>query len=145
MAKFAVNGIDELAAELKQLGQLGNGELVSDMLEAGAEVVADEWRKGIQSTVKSKEDGGRGTGDMEKSVAPAKGIKKADGVSVKEIYPQGKDSKGVRNAEKAFILHYGKSGQAPTRFVDAAEEAAEDKAVSAMENVFNDYLEKEGF
>lgn len=142
MAKFAVNGIDELAAELKQLGQLGNGELVSDMLEAGAEVVSGEWKKGIRSAVKTN---GRSTGDMERSVAPAKGIKKVDDVSVKEIYPQGKDSKGVRNAEKAFILHYGKSGQAPTRFVDAVEDAAEDKAVEAMENVFNDYLEKEGF
>ena len=72
-------------------------------------------------------------------------LKKIGDVSAKEIYPQGKDRKGVRNAEKAFILHYGKSGQAPTRFVDAVEEAAEDKAVSAMENVFNNYLEKEGF
>lgn len=145
MAKFAVNGIDELAAELKQLGRLNNGELVSDMLEAGAEVVADEWRKGIQSTVKSKADGGRGTGDMEKSVKVKKGITEDGTCYEKLIYPSGKDSKGVRNAEKAFILHYGKSGQAPTRFVDAVEDAAEDKAVEAMENVFNDYLEKEGF
>lgn len=144
MAKFAVNGIDELAAELMEMGQLDNWELVSDMLEAGAEVVADEWKKGIKSAVKAN---GRSTGDMERSVAPAKGIKTTGGVSVKEIYPQGKDSKGVRNAEKAFILHYGKSkaNQPPTRFVDAVEDAAEDKAVSAMEDVFNNYLEKEGF
>ena len=142
MAKFAVNGIDELAAELMEMGQLDNGELVSDMLEAGAEVVSDEWKKGIRSAVKTN---GRSTGEMERSVAPAKGIKTVDGVSVKEIYPQGKDSKGVRNVEKAFILHYGKSGQAPTRFADAVEDAAEDKAVLAMEDVFNNYLEKEGF
>lgn len=145
MAKFSVNGIDSLAADLKRLGQLDNVELVSDMLEAGAEIVTDEWKKGIATAVKSKTDGGRSTGDMADSVAPTKGIKKSGDISAKEIYPQGKDRKGVRNAEKAFILHYGKSGQAPTRFVDAVEEAAEDKAVSAMENVFNDYLEKEGF
>ena len=142
MAKFAVNGIDELAAELMEMGQLDNGELVSEMLEAGAEVVADEWKKGIRSAVKAN---GRSTGDMERSVAPAKGIKTVNGVSAKEIYPQGKDSKGVRNAEKAFVLHYGKSGQVATRFVDAVEEAAEDKAVEVMEDVFNNYLEKEGF
>ena len=120
MAKFSVNGIDSLAADLKRLGQLDNEELVSDMLGAGAEVVAEEWIHGILEATKPD-------------------------VSAKEIYPQGKDRKGGRNAEKAFILHYGKSGQAPTRFVDAVEEAAEDKAVSAMENVFNNYLEKEGF
>ena len=123
MAKFSVNGIDSLAADLKRLGQLDNEELVSDMLD------------------------GRSTGDMASSVAPTKGIKKIGDVSAKEIYPQGKDRKGVRNAEKAFILHYGKSNadQPPTHFVDAVEESAEDKAVSAMENVFNNYLEKEGF
>lgn len=141
MAKFAANGVDELAAQLKELGQLGNGELVSDMLEAGAEVVTEEWKKGIRSTVRTK----RSTGELEKSVAPAKGIKTVGDVSSKEIYPQGKDSKGVRNAEKAFILHYGKSGQAGTRFVDAVENTADGKAVDAMEEVFNNYLQKEGF
>lgn len=142
MAKFSVNGIDSLAADLKRLGQLDNEKLVSDMLDAGAEVVADEWIHGILEATKPD---GRSTGDMARSVAPTKGIKKIGDVSAKEIYPQGKDRKGVRNAEKAFILHYGKSGQAPTRFVDAVEESAEDKAVSAMEDVFNNYLEKEGF
>lgn len=141
MAKLEVNGIDELAAQLSQLGQLGNGELVSDMLEAGAEVVTEEWKKGIRSTVKTN----RSTGEMENSVAPAKGIKTVGDVSSKFIYPQGKDSKGVRNAEKAFILHYGKSGQTATRFVDAVEDAAEGKAVDVMEEKFNNYLEKEGF
>ena len=147
MAKFAVTGIDDLAADLKRLGLLDNSELVSGMLEAGAEIVADEWKKGIESTVKSKAAGGRGTGEMKDSVRPAKGIKTIDGASAKDIYPQGKDSKGVRNAEKAFILHYGKSNanQPPTLFVDAVEDAAENKAISAMEDVFNNYLEKEGF
>lgn len=144
MAKFSVNGIDSLAADLKRLGQLDNEELVADMLDAGAEVVADEWIHGILEATKPD---GRSTGDMARSVAPTKGIKKIGDVSAKEIYPQGKDRKGVRNAEKAFILHYGKSkvNQPPTRFVDAVEEAAEDKTVSAMEDVFNNYLEKEGF
>lgn len=142
MAKFAMNGIDELAVELMEMGQLDNGELVSEMLEAGAEVVAEEWKKGIRSAVKAN---GRSTGDMERSVAPTKGIKKVGDISTKEIYPQGKDRKGVRNAEKAFILHYGKSGQVATRFVDAVEDAAEDKAVEVMEDVFNNYLEKESF
>lgn len=142
MAKFSVNGIDELAADLQRLGQLDNEELVADMLDAGAEVVADEWIHGILEATKPD---GRSTGDMASSVAPTKGIKKIGDVSAKEIYPHGKDRKGVRNAEKAFILHYGKSGQAPTRFVDAVEEDAKDETFTAMENVFNNYLEKEGF
>lgn len=142
MAKFSVSGIDGLAADLQRLGQLDNEELVSDMLDAGAEVVVDEWKKGIRSTVKAN---GRSTGEMEQSVSASMHIKKVNDISTKYISPSGRDNKGVRNEEKAFILHYGKSGQAPTRFVDAVEESAEDKAVSAMEDVFNNYLEKEGF
>lgn len=140
MADFAVSGIDELAAELKKLGQLDNDALVEDMLEAGADVVIDEWKKGIKSAVKTK----RSTGELEASVTTVKGIQKVDGVSAKTIYPGGKDSKGVRNAEKAFILHYGKSGQPATLFVDDVENKAEEKAAEAMEEIFNDFLEKEG-
>lgn len=142
MADFGVSGIDELAMELKKLGQLDNGDLVGEMLEVGADVVVEEWKNGVQKAVKNKRD--RSTGELLESITTNKGIQKLDDVSAKTIYPAGKDSKGVRNAEKAFILHYGKSGQAPTLFVDDAEAAAEDKAVDAMEQVFNDYLEKEG-
>lgn len=140
MADFSVSGIDELAAELKKLGQLDNDTLVEEMLEAGAEVVVDEWKKGIKSAVKTK----RSTGELEASVTTVKGIQKVNDVSAKTIYPAGKDSKGVRNAEKAFILHYGKSGQTATLFVDDVENKAEDKAADAMEKVFNNFLEKEG-
>lgn len=140
MADFSVSGIDELAAELKKLGQLDNDALVGDMLEAGAEVVVDEWKKGIKSAVKTK----RSTGELEASVTTVKGIQKINDASAKTIYPAGKDSKGVRNAEKAFILHYGKSGQPATLFVDDVENKAEDKAADAMEKIFNDFLEKEG-
>ena len=140
MADFSVNGIDELAAQLKKLGQLGNDALVEEMLEAGAEVVVDEWKKGIKSAVKTK----RSTGELEASVTTVKGIQKINDASAKTIYPAGKDSKGVRNAEKAFILHYGKSGQPATLFVDDVENKAEDKAADAMEKIFNDFLEKEG-
>lgn len=139
MAKLVMNGIDELAAELKKLGQLGNDALVEEMLEAGAEVVVDEWKKGIKSAVKTK----RSTGELEASVE-ASGIERVNDGSAKTIYPAGKDSKGVRNAEKAFILHYGKSGQPATLFVDDVENKAEDKAADAMEKIFNDFLEKEG-
>ena len=143
MAKCYTSGIDELAAELKKLGQLDNDKLVGEMLEAGADVVIDEWKEGIKKAVKNKR--GRSTGELLESVTTKKGIQKLGDASCKTIYPAGKDSKGVRNAEKAFILHYGKSGQAATLFVDDVEAAAEDNAVDAMEQVFNDYLEKEGF
>ena len=142
MSEFAFNGIDELAADMKKLDLLDNETLVTEMLDAGAEVVAEEWRKGVEKTVRNVDD--RSYGDLHDSISVNKGIKKVGDVSAKDIYPKGKDRKGVRNAEKAFILHYGKSGQSPTLFVDDVENAAESKAVEAMSDVYNKYLEKEG-
>ena len=46
---------------------------------------------------------------------------------------RGKDEKGVRNAEKAFIAHYGKSGQLGTHFIDEAEANAKAKVAVAMQ------------
>ncbi len=138
MAKCSMSGFDELAADLKKLEQLDNDELVGEMLDAGAEIVVREWKNGIQKTIKTK----RSKGELLESIGTGKGIEKIGGVSAKTIYPIGKDSKGVRNAEKAFILHYGKSGQTPTFFVDDAEAAAEDEAVEAMSDVFNNFCDK---
>lgn len=139
MAKFSANGFDELAAELKKLGQLGNGELVEEMLNAGAEVVVREWKNGITKVVKGK----RSTGALLDSVTSSDEVfQSSDGVPTIEIYPDGRDDKGVRNIEKAYILHYGKSGQAPTLFVDDVEAAAEDEAVEAMSEVFDKFCDK---
>ena len=69
----------------------------------------------------------------------AAGPVQTDGNDVKYIYvsPQGKDHKGVRNAEKAFINHYGTSKIKATHFVDDAETEASEKAVDAMQDVWN--------
>lgn len=141
MADFKASGIAELAAEMKNLGQLDNGELVEKMLDAGAQVVKTEWENGIRKTVKNKDR--RSTGALEKSVKVDKKVTILQGVSSKNIAPSGKDSKGVRNAEKAYILHYGKSGQPATLFVDEIESKAEEKAVEEMQNVFNEFMKTE--
>lgn len=136
-------GLNDLMQEMKELGELDNDKLTESMLDAGATVVTAEWKAGINKAVTNASK--RSTGDMAESVAPSKGIKKIQDVSTKTIYPQGKDRKGVRNAEKAFILHYGKSGQLGTRFVDDIEENASVPSVDAMEQVFDNYLEEKGF
>ena len=141
MADFKASGIAELAAEMKNLGQLDNGELVEKMLDAGAQVVKTEWENGIRKTVKNKDRSS--TGALEKSVKVDKKVTILQGVSSKNIAPSGKDSKGVRNAEKAYILHYGKSGQPATLFVDEIESKAEEKAVEEMQNVFNEFMKTE--
>ena len=70
--------------------------------------------------------------------------KKTKKGSKREVYPQGKDKKGIRNAEKAYILHYGKSTKKGTRFVDNINTKAEATSYIAMQDVFNNYLKMKG-
>ena len=137
MASFKTSGdlIDDIAKELEQLGEDVSGQLGQDMLDEGAEIIKFNWIKSI------KNHNHIDTGDMVNSVGVAKGTKAK---KFRDVYPQGKDSTGVRNAEKAFIAHYGKSGQLGTRFVDAAEANSDAECAVAMQRKLDEYIEKKG-
>ena len=137
MASFKTSGdlIDDIAKELEQLGEDVSGQLGQEMLDEGAEIIKFNWIKSI------KNHNHIDTGDMVNSVGVAKGTKAK---KFRDIYPQGKDSKGVRNAEKAFIAHYGKSGQLGDRFVDEAEANSDVECAVAMQRKLDEYIEKKG-
>ena len=137
MASFKTSGdlIDDIAKELEQLGENVSGQLGQEMLDEGAEIIEFNWIKSI------KNHNHIDTGDMVNSVGVAKGTKAK---KFRDIYPQGKDSKGVRNAEKAFIAHYGKSGQLGDRFVDEAEANFDAECAVAMQRKLDEYIEKKG-
>ena len=134
MADFNVTGIDDIAEMLKKAGELGNGEIVGKIQQARAEIYVEKWKSAIDKAIRNKK---RSTGDMKKSV----GIKKAGGTAV-DVYPLGKDRKGVRNAEKAYIHHYGRSNQKASRFVDIAEADAEKPAFEAAQKIMDEFIEK---
>ena len=136
MALFEAEGFDELVADLKKNAELLDSA-APEMLQAGADVVADAWRDAIQS------HGLIDTGDMLDSVAPANLVNSSTEKKI-AVYPQGRDRKGVRNAEKAFINHYGASRRKATHFVDDAETKAEGPAVEAMAAVWYEKLESGG-
>ena len=136
MALFEAEGFDELVADLKKNADLLDSA-APDMLQAGAAVVADAWRDAIQS------HGLIDTGDMLDSVAPSNLVNSSTEKKI-AVYPQGRDRKGIRNAEKAFINHYGASRRKATHFVDDAETKAEGPAVEAMAAVWYNKLESGG-
>ena len=136
MALFNSEGFDELVADLKKDADLLD-TAAPEMLQAGANVVADAWRDAIRA------HGLIDTGDMIGSVAPSDAVN-TDREKKIAVYPQGRDRKGVRNAEKAFINHYGASRRKATHFVDDAETKAEGPAVEAMAAVWYSKLESEG-
>ena len=136
MALFNGEGFDELLESLKRDSDLLD-TAAPDVLQAGAEIVAQEWRNTIQA------HGLIDTGDMLESVAPSQAVVNANEKKI-AVYPQGRDRKGVRNAEKAFINHYGASRRKATHFVDDAETKAEGPAIDAMAAVWYEKLESEG-
>lgn len=134
MARFNMSGLDETVREMQRLGQQ-SGEAAKAVLQAGAERVKTAWRAAIMA------HGLVRSGDMLGSVGFKRSPKKAGDMLSIDVYPQGVDYKGVRNAEKAFILHYGTSTHTPTRFVDDAETMGEAMAVPAMEEVWDQYIQ----
>ncbi len=126
--------------------------MAKEMVNEGAKVIAQTW-KSIIREVRHID-----TGDMLESVS-ADEAEQNGGTTASEIYPHGVDRKGVRNAEKAFLLHYGwKAGQAARgkktgkgrkdthqgdHFVDTIENDCGEAVEYAMEVVMDRYLKGE--
>lgn len=135
MARFDTSGLDDLIREMTRLGQ-DEGPVVDEMLDTAAGIIRDQWKE------TAREHGYIATGAMIDSVDfTVKGNARA---LYRDIYPQGKDAKGVRNAEKAFILHYGKHNMPGSYWVDEAETKAGPEAIEACQEIWDRFLESEG-
>ena len=133
MARFDMSGLDDTVREMRRLGE-ESGDAAKAMLQAGAEGVKKAWR------LAAEEHGLRDTGDMIESIGFAREPKQIGDAYSIDIYPQGKDRKGVRNAEKAFVLHYGTSTHTATYWVDDADRYSEDFAIPAMQEVWDAFV-----
>ena len=136
MAKLTIHGLDDVIADMKRLREL-EGETADKMLTEGAKIVEEEWKSAIKKADLVD------TGAMLKSVKATK-PKTSKDVRTIEVFPQGKDKKGVRNAEKAFVNHYGTSSIKATRFVDEANEKAEPRVLEAYERIWNEHMIERG-
>lgn len=135
MARFEGEGFDELVAAFQKNKELFR-ETAPEMLQAGGEIILKCWKDAIQAHNLID------TGEMLESVRIFS-IETSHTMKA-VIYPAGKDSKGVRNAEKAFINHYGASQRKATHFVDDAEAKAEAPTIDAMAAVWYGKLDSEG-
>ena len=138
MARLEVTGLDEVTEQMKNMGQL-SGKVADEMLIAASEEMVPAWKTAITRYGHVK------TGTMRNSVKPTK-IKPRLGGKEMFVYPQGYDrtnrKKPVRNAEKAFVLHYGRKNMNGSHFVDAAETEGEPKAAAAMIKRWDEFIEK---
>ena len=106
MAKMTVEAGDELSTAVERLEVSMRRGGIRRIVEAGARVAIDEMRAATEAHHVR-------TGNMRDAVGMAEYHETLEGGSV-NVYPQGTDSRGVRNAMKAFVINYG-IGANPTR------------------------------
>lgn len=134
MAQFSTDGIDQIAAEMAWMGEAA-GETADQMLLAGAEEVKRAWKE------TAERHGYRETGDMIESIRADKAPKSdANDVRRINVYPRGEDRKGVRNAEKAYVLHYGTSKIHGSHWVDEADQDAGSMVQDVFEKIWDKHL-----
>lgn len=130
MAKFNTVGFEDVQRQFLQAGEAAT-RAVPLMLEAGAAVIV----KAQQSEAARLNISGRSKGALVKSIKADQ--TKGDGNSrYKEVYPHGVDRShtraGVRNAEKGFVLEYGRSNMPAQPWMAPANEKSADEVTEAM-------------
>ena len=134
MARFETTGLDELIREMQRMGE-DSGAVAETMVNAAAIEIRDAWRQSAEN------HGLIDTGSMINSIGSPGPVKSIGGVFSQTVSPQGKDAKGVRNAEKAFILNYGTTRYQATYWVDEAEMAAGPKVQQRLEQIWGEFLD----
>ena len=136
MARFDTKGLDNIIGSMKRVGEL-SGAIADEMLIAGAEEVKQAWRQA------AKIHGHVETGDMHDSIGYSRKPKTVNDIKSIDIYPQGKDRKGKRNAEKAFILNYGTKKRPGSHWVDTADALSAEPVTRVMTEIWTKHLESE--
>lgn len=130
MAELSISGLDEAIAYLERL-ESGAGAMMERMAIAGAEAAAEARR--AEAEARNIRD----SGAMIRGIKPKKPERTASGVRV-QVYSQGKDKKGVRNATKEFLEHYGYKGRMGSHWVDKAEAKGALAAEEAELKIFDE-------
>ena len=134
MARFDTSGMDALLADMQRMGQQ-TGPLAEAMTMAAAEIIKGCWQRSAE------EHGLRDTGAMIESIGyPRTPTNFGDALGI-DVFPQGKDSRGVRNVEKAFLQHYGTGRVPATYFVDDADAYSEEAVPEALQAMLDEYNE----
>ena len=136
-AKFNVVGLDDVQEAMLRQDAIVE-EAVPEMLKAGGAVM----QKAQQEEIKTRFNSRRSTGALLASIKVS-AVKEIDGGKRVEIYPNGKDKHGVRNAEKGFVLNYGRSNMPARPWFTAANEKAADDVVSEMRRVWEEKQNEE--
>ena len=117
---------------MKELEKLEDIDAVApQMVDAGLEVLEKGVRDGYSRH--------RRSGDLVNSIKVKKGRKTNNGY-YGYVAPEGNDSRGVRNVDKAVYLENGTWKQPSTPVVGPAVAGCESQVVSAMEKKYKEMM-----
>ena len=136
MATLRVDGFELMDRQFDRMGRT----MIRQIVEAGAKAAEKRMAENTEAR------GHVRTGDMLKSIGTNEYRETLGGGSV-DVYPQGDDRKGVRNATKAYVINYGRGKRpygkrpkkSPTRnrtgdkFITGDESQAEKAVLEAMQ------------
>ena len=134
MARFNTEGIEEIAEQF-MLGGAKASKAVPLMIDAGAEVLI----KAQTQEASTLNISGRSKGALMQSIKATSKKSTATGMYC-DIYPHGVDKthtrKGVRNADKAFVLEFGFRGYDANPWMSRAFEKSESAILTAQDKVW---------
>ena len=133
MARFDTSGLDDLILQMRAMGQ-DCGPVAEEMVNASVEVIKEAWKTSAQL------HGHIDTGAMINSIGLGPGPVRAGAIIYRDVYPQGNDGKGVRNATKAFVLNYGRSNMAGSHWVDEADDHSAEPVQTVCESIWNNFI-----
>ena len=105
MATCRVSGCELVEQQLNRMGRPMIRQIVEAGAKAAEKVMADA----------TEEKGHIRTGEMMRSIGHNEYREFLGGGST-DVYPQGDDSKGARNATKAYVINYGKGRRPNTKW-----------------------------
>jgi len=143
--RLETSGLDKLILSMEELAGIPDS-VVSDMLQAGAAVVAKAHAKRLEELGLVK------TGRLKGSIKVRPKMRRKGDERYTLVYPSGTHhtsatGKATANSQVGFILEAG----APRRSIKAygwmrdANEQCADEAVEAEAKVYDDYLKSKGF
>jgi len=132
MAKLTVTGLEEVEEAMLRRSEAAE-KAVPEMLKAGGAVA----QRAQQNEIKTRFNSRRSTGALLASIKVSS-VKEKDGAKLVEVAPTGKDRHGVRNAEKGFVLNYGRSNMPARPWFTAAAEKSGDEVLTEMRRVWEE-------
>lgn len=139
MASITVNGFDEIIEKLDKLSQKAKvDEIAMKAVNEAKGIVANS----MSNAISGSEYGPRSTGSVAASIEPTEAKVNSYGV-YSVARPTGRDSKGMRNGEKAAYLEYGTHRMVARPWRSRAVSGVEGQAQKIMEEIVKAEMELE--